>query len=205
MDGRSRDQQESFELHEIATREDNDPDPSPSISTDEYRVEARRTPTITRAERDGNGNQNQKPGLWRRTKKSWTHSVALCVPQKSNRDHFALERTFLGYVRTSVMLSMQGATIAQLFRLQRRSAHSSSRLGFYSIGVPLACVYYAVALLVTLLGACRFWRQQNAIASGKVYSGGWEINCIGILASLVVLVTFALTVAVIAEIDIHGE
>lgn len=88
MDGRSRDQQESFELHEIATREDNDPDPSPSISTDEYRVEARRTPTITRAERDGNGNQNQKPGLWRRTKKSWTHSVALCVPQKSNRDHF---------------------------------------------------------------------------------------------------------------------
>ena len=83
------------------------------------------------------------------------------------------------------MLSMQGTSVAQLFRIQRQSTHSTSRLGFYRIGVPLASIYYGVAILVVLLGACRFLRQQNALKRGKVYAGGLEVYCVGFLMCLV--------------------
>ena len=39
--------------------------------------------------------------------------------------------------------------------------------------------------MVVLLGACRFWRQQSALARGKVYVGGWEIILVGLVVLLV--------------------
>lgn len=81
---------------------------------------------------------------------------------------------------------MQGVTIAQLFRLQRDSSRSSSRVGFYDVGIPLSSTYHGVSILVALLGAYRFWKQQGAMIWGnKIYSGGWELNCVGMLISLV--------------------
>lgn len=100
---------------------------------------------------------------------------------------------------------MQGTMVAQLFRLQRKAAHSTLRLGFYEIGIPLACAYYGAAILVVFLGACRFGRQQAAIRSGKVYAGGWEINGVAMAVSLVVLATLVLTALVLVEIDLHGS
>jgi hypothetical protein len=40
------------------------------------------------------------------------------VPPEASRDHLANERTFLGWVRTSIALAIMGTVIAQLFRLQ---------------------------------------------------------------------------------------
>lgn len=40
------------------------------------------------------------------------------VPPEASRDHLANERTFLGWVRTSIALAIIGTVIAQLFRLQ---------------------------------------------------------------------------------------
>lgn len=73
---------------------------------------------------------------------------------------------------------MQGVLIAQLFRLQR-SRTSEDRLGFYQVGVPLSVTCHCVAVLVALIGAYRFWRQQSAISRGKVHAGGWELNSVG--------------------------
>ncbi len=95
----------------------------------------------------------------------------------------ALERTFLAYIRTSVILAMQGVLIAQLFRLQ--SPHSSEGLGFHRVGVPLSVTCHCAALVTAVLGAHRFWKQQSAIALGTIYSGGWEMNCIGFLTTAV--------------------
>jgi uncharacterized membrane protein YidH (DUF202 family) len=91
-----------------------------------------------------------------------------------------LERTFLAYIRTSVVIAMQGVLIAQLFRLQR-SPTSEDRLRFYEVGIPLSVTCHCVAVLVALIGAYRFWRQQSAISRGKVHAGGWELNWVGIL------------------------
>lgn len=95
----------------------------------------------------------------------------------------ALERTFLAYIRTSVILAMQGVLIAQLFRLQ--SPHTSKGLGFHKVGVPLSVTCHCAAMVTAVLGAHRFWKQQSAIALGTIYTGGWELNCIGLLTTAV--------------------
>ncbi|KAJ5280649.1 hypothetical protein N7478_006021 [Penicillium angulare] len=194
------DDREALELHQIQTHEDNELDYSSlsASSGDEYRVTTRRT--ISRMTTQRSRNVRKTTGLWYRFCRSWTHHVTLTVSQKSNRDHFALERTFLAYIRTSVVIAMQGVVIAQLFRLQE-SPTDGDRLRFYQVGIPLSVTCYCVAIIVALIGAYRFWRQQNAIARGKVHAGGWELNFVGILFGLIMLITLVISLAVIAEIE----
>lgn len=79
---------------------------------------------------------------------------------------------------------MVAVIIAQLFRLQHTETPNKT-LGFFVLGIPLACVCIVAAIIVLLLGTCRFWRQQNAILRGKVHAGGWEMNSIGITVFMV--------------------
>jgi hypothetical protein len=79
---------------------------------------------------------------------------------------------------------MQGVLVAQLFRLQRPTA-KAGHLSFYHVGIPLSVACHSVAVVVALIGAFRFWRQQSAISRGKVYAGGWELNLVGILLFMV--------------------
>ncbi|KAA8648434.1 DUF202 domain-containing protein [Aspergillus tanneri] len=172
-------QREALELHEIETHEDRTS--SASISSGEYRVSTHRTGSSA-SQRTVQSRAPRK-GFAGRIERFWTRNVVLTVPQKSNRDHFALERTFLAYIRTSVILAMQGVLVAQLFRLQHLLSPNTN-LGYYKVGVPLSVACHCVAIVVALMGAHRFWKQQNAIALGTVYSGGWELNCIGVLIGL---------------------
>jgi uncharacterized membrane protein YidH (DUF202 family) len=79
---------------------------------------------------------------------------------------------------------MIGVTIAQLFRLQR-SPTASTTFGYYVSGEPLAACFIMASIVVVLLGAVRFWRQQSAMVRGKVWAGGWEVNVIMVLTILV--------------------
>lgn len=96
--------------------------------------------------------------------------AADCVP--------ANERTFLGYLRTSIVLAMIGALIAQLYRLEQ-APNPSDVYGYVILSKPLAVIFEGAALGVTLLGTCRFWRQQSAMSIGRVHAGGWELATIG--------------------------
>jgi uncharacterized membrane protein YidH (DUF202 family) len=87
-------------------------------------------------------------------------------------------------MRTSLMLSMTGIVIAQLFRLQH-SVSPDPTLGYFVLGMPLAATFIVAAMIVLLLGAYRFWRQQGAMARGKIFAGGFEIYVI-MAGSLVV-------------------
>lgn len=173
------------------------------------RIDVDGTDDCINENRDNNG----KRGLWKGRKiwgaisGFWTSQVVLVVPQKKNRDHYgmflspcitydqvlmlvgwlALERTFLAYIRTSVVLSMQGVLVAQLFRLQRSRSQEAFELTYYEVAIPLSIACHCVALVVVTLGAFRFWRQQHAMFRGRVHAGGWELNSIGMLISLVSL------------------
>ncbi|KAJ5114392.1 hypothetical protein NUU61_000151 [Penicillium alfredii] len=113
-----------------------------------------------------------------------------------------LERTFLAYIRTSVVIAMQGVLIAQLFRLQR-SESEADRLRFHDVGIPLSVACHCVAVLIAFIGSYRFWKQQGAISVGKVYAGGWDINSVGILLFAVILTTLILSIAIMVEIDLN--
>lgn len=79
---------------------------------------------------------------------------------------------------------MLGVLIAQLFRLQH-TEDPDLVLGFFILGIPLACTCVAAAIVVILLGGFRFWRQQNAILRGKINARGWELVIVLILVFLV--------------------
>ncbi|KAJ5617372.1 hypothetical protein N7537_002486 [Penicillium hordei] len=207
---------EALELHSIQTQEDNDLDYStPSGSSgDEYRVSIHRTTS----QADSRRKREARNGLWGQICRFWTRQVIITVPQKSNRDHFgklycehavgtltditkALERTFLAYIRTSTVIAMQGVLVAQLFRLQRPS-QTVDRLSFHEVGIPLSVACHVVAVVVALIGAFRFWRQQNAITRGKVYAGGWELNSVGILLFIVILASLVLIVIISIQVSL---
>jgi uncharacterized membrane protein YidH (DUF202 family) len=96
----------------------------------------------------------------------------------------ALERTFLGYLRTSLILVMTGVLIAQLFRLQH-AANPNTHLGFYIIGRPLSITFIGMGILVVIVGAYRFWKLQHAMVRGKARTGGWEVLLIMGMSMLV--------------------
>lgn len=79
---------------------------------------------------------------------------------------------------------MTGVITAQLFRIQH-SLSPNPDLGFFVLGVPLAATFIGFGMLVLLIGAFRFWRQQNAMIRGKVHAGGWEITIIMAISVLV--------------------
>ncbi|KAF2682535.1 hypothetical protein K458DRAFT_444171 [Lentithecium fluviatile CBS 122367] len=130
--------------------------------------------------------------------KFWTTQVSITIEDGDPRDYLALERTFLAYLRTSLALAMTGIVVAQLFRLQH-SINPNPELGFFVIGVPLAAVFIGSGMVILLIGAFRFWRQQQAMIRGKVYAGGWELSGIMLLSILICTALFALVTAVDVE------
>ncbi|KAJ9296768.1 hypothetical protein DTO271G3_4967 [Paecilomyces variotii] len=191
-----RDDRDATELDEIHIPDDNQTSSSVSVSSDEDRITARRTRSQSQSQASQRSNVH---GRFSAIRKFWPRSIVLTVPQKSSRDHLALERTFLAYIRTSVATSMLGVLIAQLFRLQRATSSPPPHgFGFYTVGIPLSIACHGVAILIAALGAHRFWKQQHAIALGKVYVGGWELYCIATLITAVVVTIFVLAIAILA-------
>ncbi|PYI29197.1 hypothetical protein BP00DRAFT_427780 [Aspergillus indologenus CBS 114.80] len=187
---------DAFELRNVSTQDmDEAGFSTDSISSGEYRVRTLRTVSQATPR-----SRESRKGAWGRLERFWTRHVVLTVPQRSNRDHFALERTFLAYIRTSVMVAMQGVLIAQLFRLQHMASPDLA-LGFYEVGVPLSVTCYGAAIVIAALGAYRFWKQQNMVALGTVYAGGWELNLIGILIGLIILTTFVVSIVITVQLD----
>ncbi|KAK1972201.1 hypothetical protein LY78DRAFT_425838 [Colletotrichum sublineola] len=109
----------------------------------------------------------------------------------------ALERTFLGYLRTGIATATLGTVVAQLFAMQP----PDSGFGYTAIGKPLATACYCFAMCITLLGALRVWRLQHALLLGKTLSGGFEIMTIaaGCLMLSVVFLAFLIALDVVKE------
>ncbi|KAK4994200.1 hypothetical protein LTR66_005714 [Elasticomyces elasticus] len=89
---------------------------------------------------------------------------------------------------------MIGVLIAQLYRLQH-SLIPSTTFGYFAISKLLAAIFEIAAIIMVLLGAYRSWRQQNAMARGKVWVGGWEIWWIMSGMFLLLVFMFAIHIA----------
>ncbi|KDQ62167.1 hypothetical protein JAAARDRAFT_102952, partial [Jaapia argillacea MUCL 33604] len=79
------------------------------------------------------------------------------------RDHLALERTFLAYIRTSLTTCSMGVVLVQLFTLSSASANSI----IHRVSKPLGAAVIAFGFSVLMIGVVRYFRTQDALTKGN--------------------------------------
>lgn len=104
------------------------------------------------------------------------------------RDYLALERTYLGRLRTANALILFGVVLVQLFRL--KNAESTA-------GVVLGVITAGGGIVIVLAGGRRYFLVQKKLIEGRMVAGGTSIWIDGtiilgiILAVLVVILVGA--------------
>lgn len=109
----------------------------------------------------------------------WFHNIVLTIshpatassPGHDPRDHHALERTFLAYIRTSNTFVSLGVVTAQLFLLSGANR---------TMGAVFAALTCAIAIVLVVLGCGSFFCRQKLVLRGRISTGGWDIMLLSI-------------------------
>lgn len=117
------------------------------------------------------------------------------------RDHLALERTFLAWLRTSLSFASIGIAVTQLFRLN--SAMESSNpaveqgaLTLRRMGKPLGATFLGIAILVLLIGINRYYESQNWLLRGKFPASRGSIVFLTVIAAALIICSLSIILAV---------
>ena len=124
----------------------------------------------------------------------WLQNINLVVLHTSHaptggdpRDYLALERTYLGWLRTSTAVVSCGIIIAQLFILKHVDPTKGSVLG---------ALFSVTGMVTSFLGCFRYFRLQKKLVVGKAETGGWSII---IFWLLLISIVIALLVTVLVD------
>lgn len=121
------------------------------------------------------------------------------------RDHLALERTFLAWLRTSVSFASIGIAVTQLFRLNTSINNGRDRNGdsdpdqneLRRLGKPLGAAFLGISILILFLGYGRYVRGQRWVMAGRFPASRGTVI-------LVTLLTFSVMVASLAIVIIFS-
>jgi len=104
------------------------------------------------------------------------------------RDHLALERTFLAWLRTSLAFASIGIAVTQLFRLNAtlQSPDSSSGIQLLAhLGKSLGATFLGISILVLAIGAQRYYESQGWLLKGKFPASRGSVFAVTLIALLV--------------------
>jgi len=117
------------------------------------------------------------------------------------RDHLALERTFLAWLRTSLAFASIGIAITQLFRLHSNLStdedaqpHSVEHLRH--LGKPLGATFIGIAILVLTAGARRFYEIQGWLQHGKFPASRGSVFLMTFLTTMLMIVSLVIVLVV---------
>ncbi|PHH58625.1 hypothetical protein CDD82_2823 [Ophiocordyceps australis] len=114
------------------------------------------------------------------------------------RDHLALERTFLAWLRTSLAFASIGIAVTQLFRLNMSLSDTDTldQSALRRLGRPLGACFLAISILTLGLGFRRYFNGQQWILRGKFPASRGTIVVVGLMALAIMLVSLIVVVAI---------
>ncbi|RDA85867.1 hypothetical protein CP532_4925 [Ophiocordyceps camponoti-leonardi (nom. inval.)] len=113
------------------------------------------------------------------------------------RDHLALERTFLAWLRTSLAFASIGVAVTQLFRLNTSlSDAGADSLTLRRMGKPLGAAFLGISILTLLLGFRRYFHGQEWVMKGKFPASRGTVILVALLALAIMMVSLVVVVVI---------
>ncbi|KAK2481503.1 hypothetical protein H9L39_07142 [Fusarium oxysporum f. sp. albedinis] len=158
---------------------------------------AAQNPETTRQASSESGNTS-----WWQTQAEKFQSIELENKGSVARDHLAIERTFLAWLRTSLSFASIGIAVTQLFRLNTslESEHgNNSRSNTQTLrhmGKPLGTTFLGISILILFLGYKRYFQSQHWVMQGKFPASRGTIMIVAFVALAIMVVSLVVVIAI---------
>ncbi|KAI5811376.1 hypothetical protein DFH27DRAFT_475952 [Peziza echinospora] len=100
------------------------------------------------------------------------------------RDHLALERTFLAWLRTSLAFASIGIAVTQLFR------HHPNTVSH--MGKSLGATFLGISIIVLGFGAQRYYESQGWLLKGKFPASRGSVFAIALISLLLIITSLVI-------------